>query len=318
MSEIDNFEAVRTAEREPTEVGPSLGERLRNARMACGMSVEDVVQALKFSARQIEAVEADHMEVLPGAVFQRGLVRSYARLLKLDPEPLLHLIEAHAPIQQPDIRAPENMGSAAPKGGIYQIPPLVALSVLLLVVAGAMIAWHFLGGGSMAKLRGAVDDARTAAQDAKPVDPVTQESQPVAAPGVAAPQAEVVAAPAAAQVPVAVPAPVIPAPVTPTQAAPTPHTPIAIAPAVPSAPVPPADGRRLTFHFQGESWIEVKDASGLVILTGIYHSGTQAIAGRPPFEVVIGSASAVTMKDDGRVIDLKPYTRAEVARVTLQ
>lgn len=323
MSEIDNSAAVPTAECASPEVGPTLGERLRKARMACGMSIEDVVQALKFSARQIEAVEADHMEVLPGTVFQRGLVRSYARLLKLDPEPLLHLIEGRAPVQQPDIRPPENMGSAAPKGGIHQIPPLVALSVLLLIVAGAMIAWHFLGGGSMAKLRGAVDDARTAVQDVKPTDPVVQESQPLASPTVAPPQAEVLTAPTTVQVPVAVPAPVIstpaaPVPVPPTQVEPKTTSPVTVAPAAPFVPVSPAEGRRLTFQFQGESWIEVKDASGLVILTGIYHSGTQVVVGRPPFEVVIGSASAVTMKDDGRLIDLKPYTRAEVARVTLQ
>jgi cytoskeleton protein RodZ len=68
----------------------------------------------------------------------------------------------------------------------------------------------------------------------------------------------------------------------------------------------------------GESWIEVKDASGLVILTGIYHAGTQSVVGRAPFEVVIGSASVVTLRDDGRSVDLRPYTRSEVARLTLQ
>jgi hypothetical protein len=34
--------------------------------------------------------------------------------------------------------------------------------------------------------------------------------------------------------------------------------------------------------------------------------------------VVIGSASVVTMRDDGRPVDLKPYTRSEVARLTLE
>lgn len=286
--------------------------------MARGMSVDDVVHALKFSARQIEAVEADHMEILPGAVFQRGLVRSYARLLKLDPEPLLNLIEAQAPVQEPDIRAPENMGNAAPKGGIHQIPPLVAVSVLLLIVAGAMIGWHYLGGGSMAKVRSAVDSARTAVEELKPGEVARQESVPVAAPAVDTPvlqpQAEVVVAPV---VPAPAAVPVQAAPVA--RAAPAaPAAPAAAAVAAPAAPVVPADGRRLSFNFQGESWIEVKDASGLVILTGIYHSGTQSVVGRAPFEVVIGSAGVVTMRDDGRSVDLRPYTRSEVARLTLK
>lgn len=325
MSEIDNFEAVPPVEHEPTQVGPSLGETLREARLARGMSIDDVVHALKFSARQIEAVEAGHMDILPGAVFQRGLVRSYARLLKLDPEPLLNMIETQAPVQEPDIRAPENMGNAAPKGGIHQIPPLVAVSVLLLIVAGAMIGWHYLGGGSMAKVRSAVDSARTAVEELKPVEATRQDSLPVAAPAVGTPvlppQAEVVVAAPSVQAPVDAPLQTAPAaPVAPAVAAPA--KPAAAVPAkvaaVPVAPAAPADGRRLSFHFQGESWIEVKDASGLVILTGIYHSGTQSVVGRPPFEVVIGSASAVAMRDDGRPVDLRPYTRAEVARLTLE
>ncbi|MBI5786804.1 MAG: helix-turn-helix domain-containing protein [Rhodocyclales bacterium] len=307
MSEIDNFEAVPAVEHEATEVGPSLGERLREARLARGMSVDDVVHALKFSARQIEAIEADRMDIVPGSVFLRGLVRSYARLLKIDPEPLLDLIEAQAPVQEPDIRAPENMGNATPRGGIHQIPPLVALSVLLLIVAGAMIGWHFMGGGSMAKFRSAVDSARTAVEDLKPLDaakPDRQPATPAVGAAVLAPQAEVVAAPAV-EAPVAAPV----------QAPPD----VAAPPAAPAAAaVAAGDGRRLSFHFQGESWIEVKDASGLVILTGIYHAGTQSVVGRAPFEVVIGSASVVTLRDDGRSVDLRPYTRSEVARLTLQ
>ena len=37
MSEIDNFEAVPPVEHEPAEVGPSLGESLREARLARGL-----------------------------------------------------------------------------------------------------------------------------------------------------------------------------------------------------------------------------------------------------------------------------------------
>jgi cytoskeleton protein RodZ len=304
VSEIDNFESVSSFGNELSEPAASLGQQLRMAREARGLSIDEVVHALKFSARQVEAVEADHMEVLPGSVFQRGLVRSYARFLKLDPEPLLALIEAQAPAQEPEIRAPENMGNAAPKGGLHQIPPLVAMSVLLLIAAGAMIGWHYLGGG----VPGApltVDSARTAVVEAPKLEPEkVVPPAPVAADASAAtvvpPHAEVVAP--AAPAPVASPAP----------------APAASAAAPAPAPTLPPDARRLSFNFQGESWIEVKDASGLVILTGIYHSGTQSVAGRAPFEVVIGNSGVVTMRDDGRTVDLKPYTRAEVARLTLK
>jgi cytoskeleton protein RodZ len=282
------------------EVTASLGQRLREARQARGLSIDDVVHTLKFSTRQIEAVETDRMEVLPSSVFQRGLVRSYARLLKLDPEPLLALIEAQVPVQEPEIRAPENMGNAAPKGGIFQIPPLVAISILLLIAAGVMIGWHYLGFGvhqvtSVAQAVNAVMD------ESKAVEVAKTEPQPATAP-VLAPNPE----------------PVVPAVVVPVVAPAAPKADVpAVAPQV-VLPAPPIDGRRLSFLFSGESWIEVKDASGLVILTGIYQNGTQSVVGRPPFEVVIGNAAMVSLRDNGRSVDLKPFTRAEVARLTLK
>ena len=69
----------------PKSVGKILGE----AREQHGLSVFDVSNRIKFAPRQIEALEADDFVLLPEAAFVRGFVRSYARLLQLEPEPLL-------------------------------------------------------------------------------------------------------------------------------------------------------------------------------------------------------------------------------------
>jgi cytoskeleton protein RodZ len=300
VSEIENFESVPEANDAAPESEVGLGQQLREARQARGISIEDVVHNLKFSARQIEAIEADQMEVLPGSVFQRGLVRSYARFLKLDPEPLLALIESQLPTQEPEIRAPENMGNAAPKGGLSRIPPLVAVSVLLLIAAGLMVASHYLDLGTQKIASVAAQAVNSAVDESKVTEVAKPEIHPTVSP-VVAPKPE-------------------PAAGIPTQGAvmPTPPTEVPTpAPAVVIAP-PPVDGRRLSFAFQGESWIEVKDVTGLVILTGIYHSGVQSVVGRPPFEVVIGNAAVVALRDNNQAVDLKPYTRSEVARLTLK
>lgn len=276
---------------ESMAVIPSLGLLLRKAREARGLSIDDVVHALKFSARQIEAVEADRMDVMPGSVFLRGLVRSYARFLKLDPEELVGLLGTEAQVREPDIRAPENMGSAAPKSVLNQISPLVAISVLLLIAAAAMIGWHIYGGG-LPQMPKSDDSPKAIIEELKPVPAASAAPHAVApaapAPAVAAPAVAAMPAPAAE----ARPAPV----------------PVAV----------PSDQRRLAFDFHGDSWIEVKDASGLVILTGLYSGGTHAVVGRPPFEVVIGNAASVTLTDNGHPVDLRPSTRAEVARLTLE
>ena len=77
---------------------PSVGNMLREAREQLGMSVNDVANRIKFAPRQIESLEADDYVRLPEAAFVRGFVRSYARLLELDPAVLLaSLPTSHVP-----------------------------------------------------------------------------------------------------------------------------------------------------------------------------------------------------------------------------
>ncbi|HNA05291.1 MAG TPA: helix-turn-helix transcriptional regulator, partial [Rhodocyclaceae bacterium] len=70
----------------------SPGAALRSARVARGLSVEEVAHALKLAPRQIEAIEADAFDRLRGLTFARGFVRNYARHLGLDAEPLVAAI----------------------------------------------------------------------------------------------------------------------------------------------------------------------------------------------------------------------------------
>ena len=69
------------------------GERLARARIAYGLSLEGVAQQLKFSPRQIEALEANRYAELPGSTMVRGMVRSYARLVHVDAGPLLEALK---------------------------------------------------------------------------------------------------------------------------------------------------------------------------------------------------------------------------------
>ena len=66
-----------------------IGRSLRQAREARSLTVGDVAQALKLTLRQVEALEQECFERLPGPAFARGFLRNYARFLRLDPEPLI-------------------------------------------------------------------------------------------------------------------------------------------------------------------------------------------------------------------------------------
>ena len=76
--------------------------------------------------------------------------------------------------------------------------------------------------------------------------------------------------------------------------------------------------RQLEFIFSGTSWVEVKDANQTTLLTGRFdENARQVTQGFPPFQIVIGNASAVKLRYENRSIDLQPHVRAEVARLTV-
>jgi cytoskeleton protein RodZ len=75
----------------------------------------------------------------------------------------------------------------------------------------------------------------------------------------------------------------------------------------------------MVLAFRDFSWTEVKERSGRVLLSRMNRGGTtQAIAGSPPLDVVIGNAADVTLTWKGQRIDLAPLTRQNVARFTLE
>ena len=78
-----------------------LGERLRRAREAKGLSLKEAAERLALKAGVLEALEACRFEVLPEPPLARGYLRRYALLLGLDPEALLALYPRQAPPPPP-------------------------------------------------------------------------------------------------------------------------------------------------------------------------------------------------------------------------
>jgi cytoskeleton protein RodZ len=125
-------------------VGVGVGEELASARAALGLSIADIAQQLKFAARQIEAMEQGRFEALPSGTFARGMVRSYARLLKLDAEHLVGRMAAR-------VAVPDNAEAVA---SIRRPIPITdnnrrtnliyaALSVAILgVIAAVVFEWQ--------------------------------------------------------------------------------------------------------------------------------------------------------------------------------
>ncbi len=95
------------------------------------------------------------------------------------------------------------------------------------------------------------------------------------------------------------------------------------APAAPEAAIPaPAGAKRMLrveLQFKADSWVEAKDPAGAVLTAQIHPAGAKrVIEGKPPLSLVIGNASGVQVRFDGKDVDLAPHTRVGVARLKLE
>ncbi len=95
------------------------GDSLRQAREAAGLTTKDVADSLNLLLSNIEAIEANQYEHMNAGIFIRGYVKSYARFVGLDPEPLVAAADLRLKSSsRTGVKAPHNApaaGSAAAK-----------------------------------------------------------------------------------------------------------------------------------------------------------------------------------------------------------
>jgi cytoskeleton protein RodZ len=283
------------AQATPAEAGP--GRTLARLRAERKLSVADVAQRLKFGARQIEALEAEEFDRLPGATFVRGMVRGYAKLLEIDPEPILGSLDRrYVPGEiSLDLRAkrvPFPQGGSRHQGTwIYLFLSLVVIAV----VAAVLYEWR-VGVFPWARMASHAPQPQVA--PAKPLPPLPEQ----------APRAE-------SAVPVAPPPP---APVPPEKPA-ADATPAPAPQAQAQAPAQPQAAGKIRMEFAGESWVEIKDRDGQMLMSQLNPTGSKrVVSGKAPLSLVIGNAANVRLIYNDKPVDLKPYIQIEVARLTLE
>lgn len=262
-----------------------IGPVFRAARERMGLSVEDVVSKIKLAPRQIAALEADDFQALPETAFLRGFVRSYAKLLQLEVQPLLDALPGAvtAVVELPHVDAPFPTEKIVRRQNMNL---LVAALLISLVIAGFAV-WQANSPNVPA-----TEVAADASMIATPL-PLPQSAEILD--GVP----EVTAASAVSAVPDAAAAPA--------------------AAATPPIAAPPVAKLRLVFD--RESWAEIRDKSGKVLSKQINLPGSELrLEGDAPFTMVIGHAAAVHLYYRDKPVDLTSYINAtsDVARMTLE
>lgn len=327
------------AEQLPDEVGeqeskPSAGEILLQARLIRGLSEKEVADRLHMTMHYVKALEADRYEKLPGAVFAKGYIKSYALILDLDPEMVLErytestnqALEQEASRQRVRRRRDKNR-------------PWVIVSVVVFV-GGFAGLWAY-------------NSFFTDIDTGTPTTPIVNVSDAQDL-EIATTPALIAVQPAVAEtVPIQPPAPVVSSPAIEPEASPDLVTALGIlandarsvsAPTVTDTPGVTADRAAtlpaeelgneptqrlieigavgedvLQISFSDESFIEVNDSLDNRIHRGVQRKGDIVqITGSAPFTILLGDAPFTRLTFNGAEIDVSDDIRIDnSARLTV-
>jgi helix-turn-helix protein len=78
-----------------------VGPALRKARLVRGVTLQEAARDTRLRAEQLDALEREEFEALPGEVYVRGLLRTYSGYLGVDPDKVLSAYGKHAPEPEP-------------------------------------------------------------------------------------------------------------------------------------------------------------------------------------------------------------------------
>lgn len=281
---------------------------LRQSREAAGLHIAALAAALKVPVRKLEALEAGRYDELPDMTFARALASSACRQLKIDPAPVLEQIPlGHLPqlgdspqaINTPFKHAQDPV-PLNPMGWLSRPAVLGAIALLL----GALVL-VFMPSMETAPSPSPVLPPGGAATSSVAVS----EPVPAVAP----------ASPVERPVPPVPPVPAVAAPVV----APTAAVGVSTAPLVSVTSVAevatltpqPGAASLLNIAATGESWVEVVNGSGSVVMQRMLKTGDVIdFSSTPPYSVVLGRADAVRVTVRGQSFDVMPYARNSVAR----
>jgi len=192
------------------------GRKLRRERESRNFTLEQVAEATRISPRYLKALESDDLSALPGSVFSKGYVRSFANFVGADAEALVQAYveeeefqEREGRISRPDVMAglaqaaernPRRRRAAEPR---WRLSALALLAVVLVALGGwALVRFGFSSDGGSATMASNAVQPR----GAQPVGPPPPTAQP---PAERTPAEE---SPIPAQTPPAEPAPTSPPP----------------------------------------------------------------------------------------------------------
>ncbi|MEZ8792922.1 cytoskeleton protein RodZ [Vibrio splendidus] len=298
-------------------VAPAIeaGTLLKNKRESLGLTQKQISDRLKLRVTLIQQIEENQFESDQVATFMRGYIRSYAKYVNLDEKVVLNALHHSGDAQHQE----QEMLSFSRKTKTEKHNSRIMLLTwsIFAVIVGISSLWWWQNqqqdtlSQSLAHTESSeelvveesLDPELTSlevieAEQNTETSPVTENSDELtevssAEDSVTLDPVEVIEeAPEAADV--------------------------ASVTAEPETVAPEAVVNELVMQFSADCWIQVKDASGKTLSTGIKKAGqTLNLSGTAPYKVILGAPEGVSMTFASEPVDLSGYTSGKVARITL-
>ncbi|MFM9433385.1 cytoskeleton protein RodZ [Janthinobacterium sp. CG_23.3] len=288
------------------------GAQLKAQREAMGWTVENVADQLKLAPRQVVALEEGDFASLPNLAVVRGFVRGYAKVVKLDPVPLVAMIDVNptpsaeaAPARREisasfsEARFPSMTQRSSTKPTVWIVAAVAA------AVAAALLAYKF----------GYISPAMFAQSD-KAAAPLAASAP---APVGTAPVETTLMKPGQELAPLqttSVPLISVPGPANPTAPAPA----SAGTPTPAAAAAPAATANALVLTVAQDSWVDIRRASGGAPLISriVKAGGTETFNITEPVQLVVGKPAGVEAKLRGAKLELTPVPGGTTSRLNIQ
>jgi cytoskeletal protein RodZ len=126
-----------------TVKGPEadFGSRMRQAREQRGVSLRQIAERTKISVSQLEALERNDISRLPGGIFSRAFVRSYAAEIGVDPEQTVREFLSQFPDESVSAGSPHVLIDDGARGVRRLNARAVMIVATLVLVAAAIFLW---------------------------------------------------------------------------------------------------------------------------------------------------------------------------------
>lgn len=296
-------------------VQSSPGRLLRAAREARGIHLAMLSVALKVPTSKLEALEKDDHGVFQDVTFLRALAQAVCRHLGIDSAPVLAGLPRAVPVlpvQRALLagRMPTPSRDERRRNGLTVLPSktVLLLAGLMLAASAALIWWPAEMPYPFSSPVGTEETAAPPAQ-------MGQSSYPAElslVPGASEP-----AVPAALSVTASADVSQV---TSLTVASPSNAVAASGGPALPEGAAAASAPRPfLQLHAKADTWIEVRDSTAQPLLKRLVKGGeTLRLDARPPVFVYVGRAESTELVWQGQVLDLRPYTQNNEARLKIQ